>query len=160
VFTVKDGEQIFLSAVSDKQWRVLCDAFNWKDLLNDARYCDNNARVRERPTLLADLRARFAAFNAQDLSKIFEQHGLPYAPIKKPHELVDDPHLLATGGLSPITLPSGQQTNTVLFPFTLDGERMGVRLSPPKLGEHSAEILQALGYSAQDAIKLGATCAR
>jgi crotonobetainyl-CoA:carnitine CoA-transferase CaiB-like acyl-CoA transferase len=156
VFTVKDGEQIFLSAVSDKQWLVMCNAFGWDDLKADPLYGSNNARVRERPRLLAELRERFAAFSAQELSDIFEKNGLPYAPIKKPHELVDDPHLLATGGLTPITLPNGTQTNTVLFPFTLDGQRMGVRMSPPKLGEHSVELLQSLGYSAQEAAKLGA----
>jgi crotonobetainyl-CoA:carnitine CoA-transferase CaiB-like acyl-CoA transferase len=159
VFTVKDGEQIFLSAVSDKQWLVMCNAFAWDDLKNDPAYSDNNARVRARPRLLAQLRERFAHYRAQELSDIFEKHGLPYAPIKKPHELVDDPHLLATGGLAPITLPNGQETHTVLFPFTMDGQRLGLRHNPPKLGEHSVELLTALGYSAQDAIKLGAACA-
>jgi crotonobetainyl-CoA:carnitine CoA-transferase CaiB-like acyl-CoA transferase len=159
VFTVKDGEQIFLSAVSDKQWLVMCDAFGWDDLKNDPLYGNNNDRVRERPRLLGQLRARFADFSAAQLSEMFEKNGLPYAPIKRPHDLMDDPHLVATGGLAPITLPSGAQANTVLFPFTLDGQRMGVRLNPPKLGEHSAELLQELGYSLQDATKLGATCA-
>jgi crotonobetainyl-CoA:carnitine CoA-transferase CaiB-like acyl-CoA transferase len=159
VFTVKDGEQIFLSAVSDKQWLVMCNAFAWDDLKNDPAYSDNNARVRARPRLLAQLRERFAKFSAQELSDIFEKYGLPYAPIKKPHELVDDPHLLATGGLAPITLPNGQETHTVLFPFTMNGQRLGLRHNPPKLGEHSVELLTALGYSEQDAIKLGAACA-
>jgi crotonobetainyl-CoA:carnitine CoA-transferase CaiB-like acyl-CoA transferase len=159
VFTVKDGEQIFLSAVSDKQWAVFCDALGFADLKADPLYGNNNDRVRERPRLLAQLRERFAHYSAQELTDIFEKNGLPYAPIKRPQDLMDDPHLLATGGLTPITLPDGQQTNTVLFPFTLDGQRMGVRLNPPKLGEHSAELLQALGYSAQDATKLGAACA-
>jgi crotonobetainyl-CoA:carnitine CoA-transferase CaiB-like acyl-CoA transferase len=157
VFTVKDGEQIFLSAVSDKQWLVMCNAFGWDDLKADPLYGNNNDRVRERPRLLLQLRERFAAYSAAQLSDLFEKHGLPYAPIKKPHELVDDPHLLATGGLAPITLPSGQQTNTVLFPFTMDGQRMGVRHNPPKLGEHSEDILQSLGYSAQAAAALSAT---
>ncbi len=159
VFTVKDGEQIFLSAVSDKQWAVFCDALGFADLKADPLYGNNNDRVRERPRLLAQLRERFAKYSAQELTDIFEKNGLPYAPIKRPQDLMDDPHLLATGGLTPITLPDGKQTNTVLFPFTLDGQRMGVRLSPPTLGEHSAQLLQELGYSAQDATKLGACCA-
>jgi crotonobetainyl-CoA:carnitine CoA-transferase CaiB-like acyl-CoA transferase len=159
VFTVKDGEQIFLSAVSDKQWAVFCDALGFADLKADPLYGNNNDRVRERPRLLAQLRERFAHYSAQELSDLFEKNGLPYAPIKRPQDLMDDPHLLATGGLSPITLPDGKQTNTVLFPFTLDGQRMGVRLSPPKLGEHSAELLQSLGYDAAYAIKLGAAYA-
>jgi crotonobetainyl-CoA:carnitine CoA-transferase CaiB-like acyl-CoA transferase len=156
VFTVKDGEQIFLSAVSDKQWAVFCDALGFADLKADPLYGNNNDRVRERPRLLAQLRERFAKYSAKELSDIFEKNGLPYAPIKRPQDLMDDPHLLATGGLTPITLPDGKQTNTVLFPFTLDGQRMGVRLNPPKLGEHSAELLQELGYSAQNATKIGA----
>jgi crotonobetainyl-CoA:carnitine CoA-transferase CaiB-like acyl-CoA transferase len=160
VFTVKDGEQIFLSAVSDKQWAVFCDALGFADLKADPLYGNNNDRVRERPRLLAQLRERFAHYSAQELTDIFEKAGLPYAPIKRPQDLMDDPHLLATGGLTPITLPDGKQTNTVLFPFTLDGQRMGVRRSPPKLGEHSAQLLEALGYSAQDAMKLGAAYAR
>ncbi len=157
VFTVKDGEQIFLSAVSDKQWAVFCDALGFADLKADPLYGNNNDRVRERPRLLAQLRERFARYSAQELTDIFEKNGLPYAPIKRPQDLMDDPHLLATGGLTPITLPDGKQTNTVLFPFTLDGQRMGVRRSPPTLGEHSAELLKMLGYSEQDATKLGAT---
>jgi crotonobetainyl-CoA:carnitine CoA-transferase CaiB-like acyl-CoA transferase len=159
VFTVKDGEQIFLSAVSDKQWAVFCDALGFADLKADPLYGNNNDRVRERPRLLAQLRERFAQYSAQELTDIFEKNGLPYAPIKRPQDLMDDPHLLATGGLTPITLPDGKQTNTVLFPFTLDGQRMGVRMSPPKLGEHSAELLKALGYSTEGASKLGAAYA-
>ena len=155
VFTVKNGEQIFLSAVSDKQWAVFCDVLGFADLKANPAYCDNNARVRERPVLLADLRQRFLAYTAAELSAIFEKNGLPYAPIKRPEDLMDDPHLVETGGLAPITLPDGQQTNTLLFPFTLDGQRMRVRLNPPKLGEHSVELLQELGYSAENAAQLG-----
>ena len=159
VFTVKDGEQIFLSAVSDKQWAVFCDVLGFADLKADPTLQTNNDRVRARPTLIADLRERFEKYSAAELTDIFEKNGLPYAPIKRPQDLMDDPHLLATGGLAPITLPNGEVANTVLFPFTLDGQRMGVRHNPPTLGQHSAELLQELGYSAQDAIKLGAACA-
>ena len=65
----------------------------------------------------------------------------------RPQDLLDDPHLAATGGLAPITLPDGKQTRTPLLPLMLDGQRPGVRLNPPKLGEHNKEILLSLGYS-------------
>jgi len=153
VFTVKDGEQIFISAVSDAQWLTFCDVFGFADLKMDARYASNNDRVRERPTLLPLLRERLAHYSAAELSALMEANKLPYAPIRKPEELFDDVHLLATGGLADMVLPdgarAGQTTKATLFPFTLDGQRLGVRLSPPRLGEHSAALLQEMGYDAQ-----------
>ncbi|MBP6720065.1 MAG: CoA transferase, partial [Rhodoferax sp.] len=151
VFTVKDGEQIFLAAVSDAQWLSFCDALDLPDLKVNPKYASNNDRVRERATLLPELRARLAPRSAQDLTARLEAADLPFAPIRKPEELLDDEHLLATGGLADITLPdgdrAGQTAQTTLFPFTLDGQRLGVRLSPPTLGQHTIEVLSALGYS-------------
>ena len=152
VFTVKDGEQIFISAVSDAQWRTLCDVFDLADLMADPRYASNNDRVRERPTLLPILRERLARYSAGELGALMEAHKLPYAPIRKPEELFDDEHLLATGGLADMTLPDGPHAGEVskatLFPFTMDGHRLGVRLSPPVLGAHTDELLGALGFDA------------
>jgi crotonobetainyl-CoA:carnitine CoA-transferase CaiB-like acyl-CoA transferase len=154
VFTVKDGEQIFLAAVSDAQWATFCDALGFADLKADPALALNNDRVRARPTLLAELSRRLQAFSAAELSRRFEAAGLPFAPIMRPEQLLDDPHLLATGGLADITLTdgerAGQTVKTTLFPFTLAGERPGVRLNPPKRGEHTREVLAAIGMSASE----------
>jgi crotonobetainyl-CoA:carnitine CoA-transferase CaiB-like acyl-CoA transferase len=151
VFTVKDGEQIFLAAVSDAQWTVFCDALGFDDLKADPALRTNNDRVRLRPTLLAELRRRLADRTAAELSAIFEARGLPFAPITRPEDLYDDPHLKATGGLADIRLPDGERAGevaqTTLFPLTLGGERLGVRLDPPTLGEHTRELLAELGYA-------------
>ncbi len=164
VFKVKDDEQIFLAVVSDTQWAIFCEAFGYDDLQADPRLLGNNNRVRCRDWLIPLLRERLAPQKAADLAALFERHGLPFAPITKPHELLDDPHLCATGGLAPITLPdgdrAGQTAQTVLLPLALDGERLGVRRSPPRLGEHSAELLAELGYSAEDAARLSQTVAK
>ncbi|MDP2679578.1 MAG: CaiB/BaiF CoA-transferase family protein [Rhodoferax sp.] len=156
VFTVKDGEQIFISAVSDAQWATFCDVFDFADLKLDPRYASNNDRVRERPTLMPILRERLAHYSATALGRLMETNKLPYAPIRKPEELFDDEHLLATGGLADITLPdgerAGQTSKATLFPFTMDGQRLGVRLSPPVLGAHTDELLNALGLDA-DAVR-------
>jgi crotonobetainyl-CoA:carnitine CoA-transferase CaiB-like acyl-CoA transferase len=150
VFTVKDGEQIFLCAVSDAQWQTFCDVLDLPDLLADPALKTNNDRVRVRPRLLATLRERLAHRSAAELSELFERAGLPYAPIRRPEDLYDDPHLLATGGLADIELPDGElagrTVKTTLFPITMQGERLGVRLQPPRFGAHTDELLCGLGY--------------
>jgi hypothetical protein len=151
VFTVKNGEQIFLAAVSDAQWAVFCDVLGFADLKADARYSDNNARVSLRAELMPDLRRRLVAFTAAELTAIFEKAGLPFAPIVKPEELFDDPHLQATGGLADVRLTdgpkAGQTAPAALLPFTMDGQRLGVRHQPPHQGENTDELLQGLGLS-------------
>jgi crotonobetainyl-CoA:carnitine CoA-transferase CaiB-like acyl-CoA transferase len=151
VFTVKDGEQIFLSAVSDTQWTVFCDVLGFADLFTDARLSSNNARVTAREWLIPELRARLANRSAAELTQIFESNGLPFAPIMAPHELLDDPHILASGGMAPIQLTDGERAgdtvNTVLFPFKMDGQHLGVRRNPPRLGEHTKELLKEVGYT-------------
>jgi crotonobetainyl-CoA:carnitine CoA-transferase CaiB-like acyl-CoA transferase len=154
VFTVAGGEQIFLAAVSDAQWQTFCDALGFADLKADPALCTNNQRVKARPTMMATLRERLAARTARDIAAAMEASGLPFAPIRRPEDLYDDPHLQATGGLAPITLPdgerAGQAVGTTLLPFTLGGSRPGVRLNPPRAGEHTTELLGALGKSSAD----------
>ena len=152
VFTVKDGEQIFLAAVSDAQWGTFCDALGFADLKADVAIATNNQRVRARPWLMPVLRERLAQRSAAELAGTMERAGLPFAPIRRPQDLLEDPHLLATGGLADMTLPdgarAGQTVKTTLFPITMDGERLGVRLQPPRLGEHTHALLECIGYDA------------
>jgi crotonobetainyl-CoA:carnitine CoA-transferase CaiB-like acyl-CoA transferase len=140
--------------VRDGAWRVFCDAFGLAGLRDDPRLGSNNDRVLARSWLMPLLREKMAPHSAAHIAEVFEKNGLPFAPIARPQDLLEDPHLNATGALAPITLPDGRETKTVLLPFTLDGKRLDVRLSPPRLGEHSLEILTALGYSSEQALAL------
>jgi crotonobetainyl-CoA:carnitine CoA-transferase CaiB-like acyl-CoA transferase len=161
VFTVKDGEQIFLAAVSDTQWTAMCRAFGFDDLLADARLASNNERVQAREWLLPQLRERFAAYTAGELAQRFEANTLPYAPITRPQDLFDDPHLAATGGLAPLHVPAdassaGQalDTRAPLLPLAIDGQRLPVRDGPPAIGEDTRALLSELGYREQEVAAL------
>lgn len=160
VFTVKNDEQIFLATVSDAQWLIFCDAFGFTDLKTDPQLSTNNDRVRMRPTMMPDLRERLSSYTVPEIAKIFESKGLPFAPITRPEELYDDEHLIASGGLADIVLPdgdrTGETTQTALFPFTMAGQRLGVRLNPPTKGEHTDAVLHALGIDAPDIASLRA----
>lgn len=150
IFTVKHGEQIFLAAVSDKQWAIFCKAFGLDEMLADRRLTTNNDRVAARDWMMPILRSHLARFSAAELSEVFQKNELPFAPITKPQDLFDDPHLNETGGLAPVRMNDGSVSKVPLTPLTLDGQRLELRLQPPDLGEHTRVLLEELGYSQTD----------
>jgi crotonobetainyl-CoA:carnitine CoA-transferase CaiB-like acyl-CoA transferase len=157
VFQVRDGVMIFLAVVSDTQWAIFCDAFGFTDLKADSRLASNNLRVQARDWMMPILKERLATHSAQELAEVFERNGLPYAPITKPQDLFDDPHLNATGGLAPMTVPADASgagrdisTRTALLPLTMAGERLPVRNPPPALGQDTEALLLELGYRPDD----------
>lgn len=150
VFEVADGEKIFLAVVTDTQWKIFCDAFGFDDLYADPNLKLNNQRVEARPSLIPDVKKRLAGFSAKHISDIFEKNALPFAPITRPEQLFDDPHLIATGGLAKMVITDGPKAGTEtaapLLPLMMNGERLDIRLNPPKSGEQTIEILRQIGY--------------
>jgi len=154
VFTVKDNGQIFLSVVSDTQWDIFCREFKFDELFADERLKTNNQRVQSRDWLMPILREAFSTKSTSELTQRFEAVGLPFAPITRPEELFDDPHLRATGGLAPVRIHAdcsgaNQEIDTVspALPLVMDGQRLPIRQGPPALGADTASILASLGYS-------------
>ena len=165
VFTVANGEQIFLAVVSNTQWMTFCEVFGLDDLKFDHRLATNVGRVEAREWLMPILRARLANMTAANIAGVFEESGLPYAPITRPQDLFNDPHLTASGGLAPITVPAdcsgaGKPIHTVtpLLPLTMGGVRPAVRLDPPSLGRDTESILTSLGYSEAEIAALKQDC--
>lgn len=146
VFTFAGGEQMFVAATGDGQWRALCNLIGQQALLDDQSLATNNDRVLQRPRLLAHLGEVFATLDAQTLVPQLEANGIPFAPIRKPEELFDDPHLIESGGLAKLQLEDGSYTDMPLLPVSLDGQRLGPRRSIPRIGENTREILLSLGY--------------
>ena len=153
-FKTRDGELVFVGVVTDTQWKVFCEAFGLADLLADSALKTNPQRVEARPRILPIVTAIFAAMSKQELMDKCEALGLPFAPIAKPEDLFDDPHLNASGGLTPVTLPNGTKTRVPNLPIEMDGARFGTRLDLPRVGEQTREILASLGYRGDDVERL------
>jgi crotonobetainyl-CoA:carnitine CoA-transferase CaiB-like acyl-CoA transferase len=147
-FKTVDGELVFVGVVTDTQWKVFCEAFDLTDLLADPALRTNPQRVEARPRILPIVNALFAGMGKQELMDKCEALGLPFAPIAKPEDLFDDPHLNASGGLAPVTLNNGVQTKVPILPIEMDGTRFGTRRDVPQVGEHTREVLAGLGYDA------------
>lgn len=148
IITAADGERVFVGVVTDTQWAVFCRAFGFADLAADPRIATNTGRVQSRDWLIPELQTRLGVFDAATLSARFEAMGLPFAPIARPEQLFDDPHLNASGGLLPISLPDGRKAKLPALPIAIDGERPGLRRDAPKVGEHGREVLAEAGLAA------------
>ncbi len=146
VFTDKNGDQIFLGVVTDTQWTVFCGAFDLAELAADPKLATNNQRVLARDWLIPHLATAFSGFTVAELQQRFEHNGLPYAPIVRPEQLFEDPHLIESGGLSPLETDTGEPTLVPLLPMTLGGDRLAPRFPLARVGEHTRQILQGLGY--------------
>jgi crotonobetainyl-CoA:carnitine CoA-transferase CaiB-like acyl-CoA transferase len=148
VFETRDGEQVFVGIVSDSLWQKFCEAFAQHELGADESLKSNSQRVKQREVLLPRVRELFKGFTKDELVPILERTGLPFAPIGKPEEMFDDPHLAASGGLGPTVLPDGRETRLPILPIEMDGRRpsQGGALARP--GQHTDEVLAAIGFAA------------
>jgi crotonobetainyl-CoA:carnitine CoA-transferase CaiB-like acyl-CoA transferase len=124
VFETLD-EPIFVGVVTDGLWEKFCALFGLDALWADESLRRNNERVQARERILPQIRAMFARMTRSEAIAKLEGSGLPFAPIGRPEDMFDDPHLLASGGLQPVTLPDGRETMLPALPITLDGERPG-----------------------------------
>ena len=146
IFETADGGQLFVGVVTDTQWRLFCEAFGLQALAGDPALASQADRVAARPRVVPIVAEALRRHSRAELVGRLEQLGLPYAPIARPIELLDDPHLLASGGLVLVTLPGGGTTRLPALPVAFDGERPPLRRDLPGVGEHTAEILRELGW--------------
>jgi crotonobetainyl-CoA:carnitine CoA-transferase CaiB-like acyl-CoA transferase len=146
VFDTADGSQVFVGVVSDSQWKVFCERFGLADLGADASLAANNQRVHARERIMPRVRELFGGMTKQAVMEQCERAGLPYAPIAKPEQLFDDPHLNGSGGFTEIRLADGRATKVPKLPFEMDGRRFEARLDPPAPGGDADALLAGLGY--------------
>jgi crotonobetainyl-CoA:carnitine CoA-transferase CaiB-like acyl-CoA transferase len=149
VFETRD-EPIFVGVVTDALWETFCRLFGLDDLWADESLRKNNARVQARERILPIIRELFKGYSRADLIAKLDGTGLPFAPIMRPEDMFDDPHLLATGALEDVTLADGRTTQLPALPLMMDGQRFGRSATLPEPGADSAAILAELGYTADE----------
>jgi len=145
--TGTENARLFVGVVTDTQWEIFCREFNLADLAADTRLRSNGDRVKERAWLLPRLAEVLKKYTKADLAAKLEAIGLPFAPISKPWDLLDDPHLKASGGMLETRTPGGKSFHAPTLPLALDGKRLPKRSDPPAIGEGAREILASMGYS-------------
>jgi crotonobetainyl-CoA:carnitine CoA-transferase CaiB-like acyl-CoA transferase len=150
LFDADDGSKLFLAIVGDGQWVDFCNEFGRKDWLADPGLQTNAARAGARARFIPEIQAIIAARPVATLCTIFERLGLPFAPVRTPGELVDDPHLNSSNGLLDIAVPGGPTVRIPATPMAFSGKRLGKRSDPPGIGSDSRQILCGMGLSTKE----------
>ena len=146
LFDTADGTKLFVGIIGDGQWKDFCVEFGREDWLRDPRLQTNTDRSAARPWLVPLIAEIIGQHTVAKLSETFERLGLPFAPVRRPGELADDPHLNASGGLVDVALPTGGTGKIPTLPITLDGKRLRCA-DPPKSAPTQAQLLQGLQFA-------------
>jgi crotonobetainyl-CoA:carnitine CoA-transferase CaiB-like acyl-CoA transferase len=145
IFTTRDGGQLFLAVVTDTQWTQFCATFGLHALGADPSLASNGLRVAARHRLIPALEAALGNLDREELIAGCERSGVAYAPIARPEDLFDDPHL-AAGGMTEVTIDGGRKTRIPRLPLDVNGQRFGTRRDVPALGADTRAVLRDLGY--------------
>jgi crotonobetainyl-CoA:carnitine CoA-transferase CaiB-like acyl-CoA transferase len=145
VFKTKD-DPVFIGVVTDALWEKFCALFGLDELWADESIRKNNDRVLARDRIMPQIRQLISGFTRAEVIAKLEGTGLPFAPIGKPEELFDDPHLVASGGLEPVRLDNGTETVLPTLPLTMGGNRPAAASRLPTAGADSRSIMASLGF--------------
>lgn len=154
VFDTADGEQVFVGAVTDTQWALFCAEFGLEALRDDPALATQNQRVAARERTLPVISAALKRHTREALIAACDRIGLPYAPIARPAQLLEDAHLTASGGLLPVTLPDGRSVALPNLPVAFDDARPALRRDLRAPGADNDAIAAELGYSLEEVARL------
>lgn len=149
VFETKD-DPVFIGVVTDALWEKFCKLFGLDKLWADDTIRKNNDRVLARDRIMPQIRELISGFTRAEVVAKLDGTGLPFAPIGRPEEMFDDPHLAASRGLEPVMLDDGTETRLPTMPILMDGKRPSARAIMPQPGADSQTVLNALGYGSDE----------
>jgi crotonobetainyl-CoA:carnitine CoA-transferase CaiB-like acyl-CoA transferase len=154
VFKTAGDGQLFIGVTSDQQWNRFVEEFSLQELASDPRLATNFMRLQERSWLIPTLQEIIVRFPQSEVQARCERANVSWAPVGQPGDLFTDEHLLATGGLLDVMISrlGGTEGTPAKLPalpieFGTERARPGIRMQSPRLGEHTASVLQEAGYT-------------
>ena len=154
IFSTADEQQVFIGITSDGQWKRFCQVFKQQALAADPKLATNNQRIEARPWLVPKVTEVFKRYSKDEVERLCLEADISFAPVARPQDLFDHPHLLANGSLAATTLPGGVKTRLPLLPFQMMGWRPPLVSDPPQIGQHNDEVLAEIGYDGEGIARL------
>ncbi|MBI4308564.1 MAG: CoA transferase [Chloroflexi bacterium] len=146
-YKCQDGEYILFSITTDKHWRALCAALDLDHLVDNPAFATFDQRVQNSTDLFAVLEAVLGTRPSGEWIKRLEERDIPCAVIQSRAKALDDPQVRQNGLVIDVTDPAGRRTSMMGIPLKLSRTPGSVRSCAPKLGQHTAEVLQEAGYT-------------
>lgn len=146
VFRTADGYAMAGSFGGDS-WPRFCRALGLPDLLDDARFLTNRSRFEHRDELIPTLQERFLEESSAGWEARFRAAGALFAPVKSVAEILEHEQVRAMGLVQSMEHPSVGTIPQLGPPLELSATPAAIRRPPPRLGEHSREVLGEAGYT-------------
>lgn len=149
-FATADGH-LNVAIANDGLWRTFCQIIGEPSWAEDPEFATNAARTRNRERLVPLLAARFARLPTAAWLTRLEAAGLPCGPVNTVAEVLADPAVRHLKMVQEVEHPTLGKVPLLGIPFTLAGSPSVIRRPPPRLGEHTGEVLgEVLGISPED----------
>jgi len=142
--------------IPERYWARFCRAIGRDELAEDTRYNSTAAMRENGPALLPEIEAIFRDGDVADWSRRLDAEGCIWSLIRTPFEVVADPQLRDAGTFREVTDSAGATYNVLAAPFTIHGADIEPRGAAPAVGEHTNEVLEAYGFTADEVADLAA----
>lgn len=147
-FPTQDG-WLNIGAMSQATWVGTCTALGRPEMAQDERFATNGARMRNREALVEAMSAVLRQRSTDEWVKAFERLGVPAGPVKTMQQVLEDPQTRARDMVIQVEHPVAGEIDALGLPIKFSQGNGVTRRGAPLYGEHTAEVLQEIGYSAE-----------
>jgi crotonobetainyl-CoA:carnitine CoA-transferase CaiB-like acyl-CoA transferase len=149
-FSTADEKTIFIGITSDNHWRAFCNEFGLPELLADPALKTNPQRAAEHDRIAPIVEAIVRQRDFKTMAAILERLKIPFAPLAKPADLFDDPHLNQGNRMVETHFQNGKRARLPALPLEMSNHTLGLRTQPPRKGEHTRDVLREAGFSTSE----------